>query len=115
MQDELLKLRAALARYPDWVRDETAGLNTGQLAFAAREPAWARWSIDLQMRHMAMVPPTWLCLRGGEALRAAGYAFPPSAETLANIRRAGGRHVPLEVAPHREALLALMRLWSEFC
>ena len=109
------KLRAWLASYPDWILDETAGLNIEQLAFAAQEPGWARWSIDLQVRHMAMGAPNWLYLRGRDTVRAAGYDFPPTAETLADIRRAKGRHVPPEVAPHREAIISLMRPWSELC
>lgn len=111
MREELPKLRSALSLCPDWTLSETAGLTQEEMAFTAQEPAWARWSIDIHMRHLALSPCTWLCTRGGEALRESGYEFPASAKTLIQSRQAGIRHVPPEAAPDREAVVSLMRTW----
>ncbi len=115
MREEFSRLGAALKGYPDLVRGEVEGLTLEQMAYASQEPPWARWSIDLQMRHIALVTPAWLALRAGELLRQRGYAFPETAPIIAELIRAGVRHVPPEVAPHREALTDFMRPWADLC
>lgn len=115
MKEELPKLRESLHSFPDWVRDETEGLDIEQMAFAAREPAWARWSIELQIRHIALGPPVWLSRRAGEVLLKAGYIFPDSAEAIAKLDRAGVRFVPAEIVQHRNALIAFLRPWADLC
>jgi hypothetical protein len=115
MNQEIKELRRKLVSYPDMIREETEGLSFEQMAFADREPGWARWSIDLHIRHMAQIPCTWLCVEESENLRAAGYSFPPSTEALVKNRLSGSRLVSPEIAPHRQALLELLKEWSDFC
>ena len=115
MADEISGLRSALNDYPDWVAGEAAGLTPAQIAEDAPEPPWASWSIDLQIRHIAYLVPVWLTLRAGECLKEAGYEFPSSAETIADLSRRGRRHVPPEVARGPGDLTGFMRPWAALC
>ncbi len=115
MNEEWNKLRTALKNYPDLVYGEVEGLNHEQMSYANEEPPWARWSIDLQLRHIALVTPVWLSLRAGEMLRREGYTFPETAKIIADLIAAGIRHVPPEAAPDRKAIIAFMQPWADLC
>ncbi|MBI2178735.1 MAG: hypothetical protein HYU38_10445 [Candidatus Tectomicrobia bacterium] len=115
MESEFPRLRESLEAYPGLVWSEIDGLTLEQMAYASQEPPWARWSIDLQVRHIALVTPVWLFLRAEETLRRRGYAFPESGPAVASLVRAGGRHIPPELAPDRRALIAFLRPWAGLC
>ncbi|MBI3026339.1 MAG: hypothetical protein HYY66_11820, partial [Candidatus Tectomicrobia bacterium] len=51
MESEFPRLRESLEAYPGLVWSEIDGLTLEQMAYASQEPPWARWSIDLQVRH----------------------------------------------------------------
>ena len=114
-KEEKLELQAALAGFPEGLRKETDGLSFEQMTFAAQEPGWARWSIDNHIRHVAQIPANWLYVRTGEALLAAGYFFPPTAEAIAKVRRSGPRLVRPQIAPDLNALLDILVTWMIFC
>ncbi|MBI3126986.1 MAG: hypothetical protein HYZ11_05210 [Candidatus Tectomicrobia bacterium] len=112
---EIARLRAELKSYPDIVRGEIDGLTWEQMCYAAQEPAWARWCIDLQIRHIALVTPVWLSLRAEEVLRREGYRFPETAAAIKGLIASGQRHVPPEIAPARAGVIAFMRPWADLC
>ena len=91
MNEECEKLRTALKNYPDLIYGEVEGLTHEQMSYANEEPPWARWSIDLQLRHIALVTPVWLSLRAGEVLRREGQTFPETAKIIAELIAAGIR------------------------
>ena len=115
MKEEWKNLRTAIKTYPNLVYKEVEGLTHEQMSYANEEPPWARWSIDLQLRHIALVTPVWLSLRAGEVLHRAGYTFPETAKIIADLIAAGIRHVPPEVAPDRKAIIAFMQPWADLC
>ena len=64
MSEEWRDLGTNLANYPDLVYEEVEGLTHEQMCYANEEPPWARWSMDLQIRHIALMTPVWLSMRG---------------------------------------------------
>jgi len=114
-KEERRELQASLSAFPGGLREETEGLSFEQMTFAALEPGWARWSIDNHLRHVAQIPANWLYVRTQEAISAAGYFFPPTAEAIAQVRRSGPRLVPPHIAPDRKALLDILTTWMIFC
>ncbi len=115
MNEEWKKLRPALKNDPDLVDGEVEELTHEQMSYANEEPPWARWSIDLQLRHIALVTPVWLSLRAGEMLRREGYSFPETAKIIADLIAAGIRHVPPEAAPDLKAVISFMQPWADLC
>lgn len=115
MEMEWEKLRGALKSYPGLIRGEVDGLTHEQMAYANQEPPWARWSIDLQLRHIAFVTPVWLTLRAGKILRGEGYSFPESSQFITELAADRLRHIPPEAAPHREAVISFMQPWADLC
>jgi len=114
-KEERRKLQAALAGFPEGLREETERLSFEQMTYAAQEPGWARWSIDNHIRHIAQIPANWLYVRAQETLSAAGYFFPPTAEAMAQVRRSSPRLVPPHIAPDRKSLLEILMTWMIFC
>ncbi len=115
MNTEWPELKTRLQNYPDLVYGEVDGLTHEQMSYANEEPPWARWSMDLQLRHIALVTPVWLSMRAGEMLLREGYAFPDTAGLIADLIGAGIRHVPPEAAGDRAAVVAFMRPWAALC
>lgn len=115
MNEEWKKLRVALEDYPDLVYGEVEGLTHEQMCYANEEPPWARWSMDLQIRHIALMTPVWLYLRAGEMLAKEGYAFPDTAGIIAQLIDGGIRHVPPEAAGDKKAVVDFMRPWAGLC
>lgn len=107
IRPEIPRLKKGLAACADWVAAEFADFSEAQMAFTRQEPVWARWSPEVQIRHMANVPFRWLHEQMGDPLRERGYAFPPL--DAAAVREGGGRFVPPEVCPDRASLIAFMR------
>ncbi len=115
MNEEWSELKAALENYPDLVCAEVDGLTHEQMCYANEEPPWARWSMDLQIRHIALMTPVWLYLRAGEMLGREGYSFPDTASLIAQLIDSGIRHVPPEAAGDRAAVVEFMRPWAGLC
>ncbi len=115
MNEEWKKLGVALEDYPDLVYEEVESLTHEQMCYANEEPPWARWSMDLQIRHIALMTPVWLYLRAGEMLTREGYAFPDTAGLIANLIDGGIRHVPPEAAGDKKAVVDFMRPWAALC
>ncbi len=115
MNEEWSQLRTDLAHYPDLVYGEVEGLNHEQMCYANEEPPWARWSMDLQIRHIALMTPVWLSMRAGEMLTREGYAFPDTAGLIADLIDSGIRHVPPEAAGDKKAVVDFMRPWAALC
>jgi len=115
VNEEWSELKVALENYPDLVYAEVDGLTHEQMCYANEEPPWARWSMDLQIRHIALLTPVWLYLRAGEMLSREGYSFPDTAGLIADLIAGGIRHVPPEAAGDRAALIDFMRPWAALC
>lgn len=115
MNEEWKKLRVALKNYPGLVYEEVEGLTHEQMCYANEEPPWARWSMDLQIRHIALMTPVWLSMRAKEVLLREGYTFPDTAGLIADLIDSGIRHVPPEAAGDRRAVVDFMRPWAALC
>lgn len=112
MRDEIPHLRAALAEDHGRVAREIALFSDEEYTRAQDAPAWARWSPEIQLRHIAYVPCRWLLDLLGGALRARGYTLPPV--DMAALKASPGRWVPPEMCPDREALLTFLRAMLDF-
>ena len=115
MNEEWKTLRVALENYPGLVYEEVEGLTHEQMCYANEEPPWARWSMDLQIRHIALMTPVWLSMRAKEVLLREGYTFPDTAGLIADLIDSGIRHVPPEAAGDRRAVVDFMRPWAALC
>ena len=115
MNEEWNELKIALENYPDLVYGEVEGLTHEQMCYANEEPPWARWSMDLQIRHIALMTPVWLSMRAKEVLLREGYTFPDTAGLIADLIDSGIRHVPPEAAGDRRAVVDFMRPWAALC
>ncbi|MBT3434547.1 MAG: hypothetical protein HN435_11620, partial [Nitrospinaceae bacterium] len=64
MSDEVLAevplLKEALAGDAERIRTEIASLSEEQMTFSQQEPVWARWSVDAQLRHIALLCCRWV-------------------------------------------------------
>ena len=113
MRAEVPALREGLSRVPDQVALETEDFTEEQLAHRQEEPAWAQWSVDRQIRHIASPPCTWLLDRFRDGLIARGYKLPEL--DPAALRARQGPFIPPGMAPDREAVIELMRPLFTFC
>jgi hypothetical protein len=113
VREEMGHLREALTGAADRVAEEVADFSEEQMAFTQDEPLWARWSADVQFRHIACVPCRWLLGIFREGLDSRGYQFPEV--DMETIQAMGGRHVPPEVCPDRAALAEHLRAMFVFC
>ena len=115
MNEEWNELKIALENYPDLVYEEVEGLTHEQMSYANEDPPWARWSMDLQIRHIALMTPVWLSMRAEEVLLREGYTFPDTAGLIADLIDSGIRHVPPEAAGDKKAVVDFMRPWAGLC
>ena len=107
MRAEVPGLREGLSCVPDQVALETEDFTEEQLAHRQEEPAWAQWSVDQQIRHIASPPCSWLLDRFRDGLIARGYKLPDL--DPAALRARQGPFIPPGMAPDREAVIELMR------
>ncbi|MDA0999292.1 MAG: hypothetical protein O2807_02080 [bacterium] len=107
MQEEIPRLRAALAADPERVAREVASFPDAEFTRSLDAPAWARWSPEIQLRHIAYVPCRWLLDLLRAPLRERGHALPPV--DMAAIQSTPGRWIPAGVCHDRESLLSLLR------
>ncbi len=105
IEAEIPVLRAGLAAAPARLTREMAGIPEAQMGFRREEPVWARWSAEMQLRHMALMICRWL-ERFKEPLEEKGYSFP--AVDMDAVMSGNGRHIPPVVCPDREALLSFI-------
>ena len=112
IQAEIEHLREGLSGAADLTAKEVAYFTDDQFTFSQDDPVWARWSAETQLRHMACVPCRWLHGLFRETLEAQGHRLPEV--DMDTIRSGGGRHVPPEICPDRESLIALMREMHSF-
>ena len=98
-------LLAGLAAAPDRLAKEIAGLTEEQMGFQRDEPVWARWSADMQLRHMALMICNWL-ERFREPLEEKGYEY--QAVDMKTVMSGSGRHIPVAICPDRDSLLSFI-------
>lgn len=110
IEAEIPLLRAGLAAAPDRLADEIAGLTEEQMGFRRGEPVWARWSAEMQLRHMALMICNWL-ERFREPLEEKGYTY--QAVDMKAVMSGNGRHIPPAVCPDRDSLLSFIRVRCE--
>ena len=119
MRAEIPALRAGLAADPDWVADEIADFSGEQFSFERQEPVWARWSPEIQVRHMASVPCRYLLGFFGETLLERGYELPEVGQEFLReamaMRQGSGSRVPPEICPDRHSLIGFMRPLFALC
>ena len=60
VHEEIEHLCQGLSGAADRVAEEVADFSGEQMTFTRDEPVWARWSAEVQLRHMACVPCCWL-------------------------------------------------------
>ncbi|MFC1492027.1 hypothetical protein ACFLQ0_05530, partial [Nitrospinota bacterium] len=101
-----------LPSHPAVSQTEIAGLSEEQMAFSREEPVWARWSADMQLRHIALMICRWLG-RLREPLERKGYTLPEV--DLAEVMSGNGRHIPPSVCPDSGSLLAFIGAHCELC
>ncbi len=110
IETEKLLIRAGLAAAPDRLAKEIAGLTEEQMVFRCDEPVWARWSAEMQLRHMALMICNWL-ERFREPLEEKGYEYP--AVDMKAVMSDNGRHIPAAVCPDRDSLLSFIHARCE--
>ncbi len=110
IETEIPLLREGLMAAPDRLADEISGLTEEQMNFRREEPVWARWSPEMQLRHMALMSCRWL-ERFREPLEAKGYAYP--ALDMKAVMSGNGRHIPPAVCPDRDSLISFIRARCE--
>lgn len=109
---EIPSLRKSLAAAPSRVMDELSGLNPEQMAFSRNDPVWARWSADMQLRHIALMICRWLG-RFRAPLEERGHTLPEV--DLDAVMSGNGRHMPAAICPDQASLLAFIRAHCEVC
>ena len=60
VRQEAEHLSQRLSGAADLVAREVDDLSGERMTFSRDEPVWARWSAEVQLRHMACVPCRWL-------------------------------------------------------
>ncbi len=113
IREEIGHLRQGHSLGADRVAEEFADLSDEQMTFSQDEPVWARWSAEVQLRHMACVPCRWLLGSFREGLEERGYRLPDV--DMETIQAGTGRHVPPEICPDFESLIAHLRMMLDFC
>jgi hypothetical protein len=113
VRQEAEHLSQRLSGAADLVAREVDDLSGERMTFSRDEPVWARWSAEVQLRHMACVPCRWLHGIFREGLENEGYRLPEV--DMETIQAGTGRHVPPEICPDRESLIAHMRMMFDFC
>ncbi|MBT3350846.1 MAG: hypothetical protein HOJ95_09600 [Nitrospinaceae bacterium] len=113
INDEIKHLRKGLSAAGDLLANELADFPEARMDFCQDEPVWARWSAEVQLRHIACVPCRWLLGIFRESLEAQGYSLPDV--DMKTIAERGGRHVPPEICPDRASLIAHTRRMFDFC
>lgn len=113
IQEEIVHLRQGLSVAGDLLAEELTGFPEERMDFCQDEPVWARWSAEVQLRHIACVPCRWLLGIFREGLLAQGYDLPDV--DMKTIADRGGRHVPPEICPDRASLIAHTRRMFDFC
>ena len=103
---EILSLRKSLAAAPSRVIDELSGLNPEQMAFSQGDPVWARWSADMQLRHIALMICRWLG-RFWAPLEERGHSLPEV--DLDAVMSGNGRHMPSLRSPRHPPTLLIVR------
>jgi len=103
---EILSLRKSLAAAPSRVIDELSGLNPEQMAFSQGDPVWARWSADMQLRHIALMICRWLG-RFWAPLEERGHSLPEV--DLDAVMSGNGRHMPSLRSPEHPPTLLIVR------
>ena len=103
---EILSLRKSLAAAPSRVIDELSGLNPEQMAFSQGDPVWARWSADMQLRHIALMICRWLG-RFWAPLEERGHSLPEV--DLDAVMSGNGRHMPSLRSPGHPPTLLIVR------
>ncbi len=112
-REEISHLREGLAAAADLVAAEFEGFPEDRLDFTQDEPVWARWSADTQLRHMTCVPCRWLHGLCRKFLEARGHRLPEM--NMDSINAGTGRHIPPEILPDVDSLIAFMRQMHGFC
>lgn len=107
IEAEIPHLRRELHAAPDRLEKEVAGLTDEQMAFKRDDPIWARWSAEMQLRHMALMISNWL-ERYRQPLEANGHEF-PDVDSKA-VMSGNGRHIPASLCPDRQSLLSFIRI-----
>jgi hypothetical protein len=113
IQEEIAYLRQRLSVAGDMLAEELADFPEARMDFCQDEPVWARWSAEVQLRHIACVPCRWLLGIFRKSLLAQGYQLPDV--DMKTIADRGGRHVPPEICPDRASLIAHSREMYDFC
>ena len=103
---EILSLRKSLAAAPSRVIDELSGLNPEQMAFSQGDPVWARWSADMQLRHIALMICRWLG-RFWAPLEERGHSL--LEVDLDAVMSGNGRHMPSLRSPGHPPTLLIVR------
>lgn len=112
IQEEIAYLRQRLSVAGDMLAEELADFPEARMDFCQDEPVWARWSAEVQLRHIACVPCRWLLGIFRKSLLAQGYQLPDV--DMKTIADRGGRHVPPEICPDRASLIAHTREMYDF-
>jgi hypothetical protein len=103
---EARRLAEALAADPDRIEAEISGMSDEQMAYSADDPVWARWSAEMNLRHIALLSCRWLNrLRG--PLEERGYTFPEV--EMEAVMSGNSRHIPPAICPDTASLLAFIR------
>lgn len=103
---EARRLAEALAADPDRIEAEISGMSDEQMAYSADDPVWARWSAEMNLRHIALLSCRWFNrLRG--PLEERGYTFPEV--EMEAVMSGNGRHIPPAICPDTASLLAFIR------
>lgn len=113
IQEEISHLCTGLTGTADLVAAEFGSFPEDQMNFTQDEPVWARWSADTQLRHMACVPCRWLHGLCREFLESRGHRLPEI--DMETINAGTGRHIPPEILPDVDSLIAFMREMHTFC
>ena len=113
IREEISHLRKGLTGAADLIAVEFGSFPKDQLNFTQDEPVWARWSADTQLRHIACVPCRWLHGLCREILESRGHHLPEM--DMETINAGTGRHIPPEILPDVDSLIAFMREMHAFC
>ena len=116
MSDEVLAevplLKEALAGDAERIRTEIASLSEEQMTFSQQEPVWARWSVDAQLRHIALLCCRWVN-RVREPLEEKGHTFPDV--NMDAVMGGNGRHMPADVCPDTPSLVTIIEAHLNHC
>lgn len=109
---EVPLLKQALAGDAGRIRAEITPLSEAQMAFSQDDPVWARWSAEVQLRHIALLCCRWVNRVRGP-LEERGHTFP--GVDMDAVMKGNGRHMPAEVCPDTPSLLAVIEAHLNIC